>query len=189
MFTLPKKYSYSLDVARQIYSPSYPPFLKYSATMRLGRIGDPTSQFSPGPNKILAGIGHGLQTNHCLYKHAERDIFRVQNINPNGLFISEIKSGRRALTPFDTIDVLNIIFKEEDLVLLIPMPMDKTYLPTNYEKMVDEWLKNAFYNQALFGVPVYDMAVLDDVPSLPTGSKLAVIQFMSKELFEQLSRL
>jgi hypothetical protein len=146
MFTPPKKYSYSLDVAREIYEPvqkfkaSY-----YASCYNFHPIGQSYLQYSPGPDRISAAIRES--------------------------FMSGV-----------------VKCQKEDLVLIIPIlnPKKTTKEASWFYEKVDEWLKKAFYYHALFGVPVYDMAILDDVTSLPAGSKLAVIQFMSKELYEQL---
>jgi hypothetical protein len=78
---------------------------------------------------------------------------------------------------------VNIVFNKEDMTLMLPMFKENS----SYEKVVDEWLGTAFSEKLLFGTPVYDMHIWEDVPNLPNGFKLGIIHFMSKEQFEQLN--
>lgn len=114
---------------------------------------------------ILKNFRLSLKSNLFIFEEQRLDnniIFKIKNINKS------------------VYESVNIIFNSKELVLMIPMS-DKEL---EYESMIDEWLNKAYYDKALFGIPIYMLKIWEGVPNLPEDLNLAVINFMSREQFE-----
>lgn len=55
-----------------------------------------------------------------------------------------------------------------------------------YEKVVDGWMEKAFYEKLLFGIPVFDIKIWEEIPYLSEDMRLGVVSFMNRSLYERL---
>lgn len=55
-----------------------------------------------------------------------------------------------------------------------------------YEKVVDSWMEKAFYEKLLFGIPVFDIKIWEEIPYLSEDMRLGVVSFMNRSLYERL---
>ena len=55
-----------------------------------------------------------------------------------------------------------------------------------YEKVVDGWMEKAFYEKLLFGIPVFDIKIWEEIPYLSEDIRLGVVSFMNRSLYERL---